>query len=125
VTPTGKTRTVQLTIRPKDGAWLAIAVIYREQASPAGPPFEFVMCTTGANRGISTFVTGDPDKRMPAVLREEDIPVWLGEEAANLEAVRDVLRTYEDDGAWDMQPAGPRPKPPGKGAGKPRQDKFF
>ncbi len=122
VTPTGKTRTIQWTIRPKDGARLAIAVIFRERPAPAGPPFEFVMCTTSANEGIARFVTGDPDKRMPAVLREEDIPVWLGEEPANIEGVRELLRAYEDDGAWDMQPTGPRPKAPGGNTPGPKQD---
>ncbi len=125
VTPTGNTKTVQWTIRPKDGARLAIAVIFRERQGPAGLLFEFVMCTTQANRGISKFVTGDPDKRMPAVLHAEDIPVWLGEAPADLETVRDVLRPYEDEGAWDMHPAGPRPRAPGSGPAKPSQKDLF
>lgn len=125
VTPTGNTKTVQWTIRPKDGARLAIAVIFREVSGQAGQIFEFVMCTTQANAGISNFVTGDPDKRMPAVLHEEDIPIWLGEEPASLEAVRDVLRPYEDEGTWDMRPAGPRPKGPGGGPAKRGQEDLF
>ena len=104
--PTGKTKTVQWTIRPKDGSRLAIAVLYREIERAVGPVLEFVMCTTRANQGISEFVTGDPDKRMAAVVAEDDIPLWLGELRAPMEDVRDVLRTYEDDGAWDMTRQG-------------------
>lgn len=125
VTPTGNTKTVQWTIRPKDGSRLAIAVIFREKQGLAGPVFEFVMCTTGANKGISKFVTGDPDQRMPAVLQEEDIPVWLGERPASLEEVREVLRPYEDEGAWDMRPAGPQRKSPGRSGIGPGQEELF
>lgn len=125
VTPTGRTKTVQWTIRPGDGSRLAIAVIFREKQGPAGPLFEFVMCTTAANRGISEFVAGFPDQRMPAVLREEDIAVWLGEVPADPETIRDVLRPYEDEGAWEMQPAGPRTKPPGRGGLGPEQEDLF
>ena len=106
VTPTGNTKTVQWMIRPKDGSRLVIAVIYRDVPSPTSTAMEFVMCTTLANKGISEFVIGDPDQRMPAVLNESDIPVWLGEAPASLEEVRACLRPYEDDGAWDMRPKG-------------------
>ncbi len=85
VTPTGNTRTVQWTIRPKDGSRLAIAVIYRMVQAPEGEIGEFVMCTTTANKGISEFVTGDPDQRMPAVLQEENLAVWLGPTGASPE----------------------------------------
>lgn len=125
VTPTGNTKTIQWTIRPRDGSRLAIAVIWREKETPAGPQPEFVMCTTMANKGISKFVTGDPDQRMPAVLHEEDIPVWLGEVPASPEEIRDVLRPYEDDGAWDMHPAGPKGRSPKGGAPKPDQRDLF
>ena len=106
VTPTGKTRTVQWTIRPKDGSMLAIAVLYRDHLSPVGPILEFVQVTTPANEGIGKFVVGDPDKRMPAVLPASALPMWLGEIPASPEAVRDLLRTYEDGGAWEMRRAG-------------------
>jgi len=104
VTATGNTKTVQWRIRPKDGSRLAIAVIYRVLEAPEGPVPEFVMCTTKANKGISEFVTGDPDKRMPAVLHETDIPVWLGETRASPDEVRACLRTFEDAGALDLYP---------------------
>ena len=59
--------------------------------------------TTPANRGIATFVIPDPDKRMPAVLPASALAMWLGEVPASLEAVRDLLKTYEDDEAWEMR----------------------
>jgi len=105
VTPTGNTKTRQWTIRPKDGSRLAIAVIYRTAQAPAGEVLEFVMCTAAANKGIARFVVADPDPRMPAVLHEDDIPVWLGEVPASPEEIRAVLRPYEDEGRWDMAPS--------------------
>lgn len=116
VTPTGNTKTIQWTIRPKDGSRLAIAVIYRESQTPKGPVLEFVQVTTPANEGIAKFVVPDPDQRMPAVMAEADIPVWLGEVPATLEEVHKTLKTYEDGGAWDMRPektakqVSPKPK---------------
>ena len=119
ITPTGNTKTIQWTIRPKDGARLAIAVIYRETDTDGA---EFVMCTTTANAGIASFVTSDPDKRMAAVLREQDLPVWLGETTASLEDIRGLLVPFEDDGAWEMAPQSSgslvkalRPAPPDQG----------
>lgn len=123
VTPTGKTKTVQWRIRPRDGSRLAIAVIFREMRGPAGPHYEFVMCTTRANKGLSAFVAGAPDQRMPAVLREEDMALWLGEVPAEPEAIRELLRPYEDDGAWEMRRAGTRPGARGKGG--PVQEDLF
>lgn len=125
VTPTGNTKTLQWAIRPKNGARLAIAVIYRILETPEGAAPEFVMCTTPANKGISRFVTGDPDKRMPAVLQEADIPVWLGETEASLEQVQACLRTFEDDGAWDMRPEGNRKAPSGKKPPQAEQGDLF
>lgn len=108
ITPTGKTRTRQWTIRPKDGQRLAIAVLYREREE-TGP--EFVMCTTGANEGISQFVTGDPDKRMAAVLHPENLPTWLGEAGASLDQIQSVLIPFEDNGSWQMEPEDQRSAP--------------
>ena len=116
VTPTGNTRTVQWTIRPKDGSRLAIAVIYRMVQAPEGEIAEFVMCTTTANRGISRFVTGDPDQRMPAVLKEENLAVWLGQTGASPEELRACLSPYEDEGAWSMAPEDRRKSPIAKSA---------
>jgi putative SOS response-associated peptidase YedK len=108
VTPTGNTKTVQWTIRPKDGARLAIAVIYRMVQAQEGDVAEFVMCTTTANKGISKFVTGNPDRRMPAVLKEDNLAVWLGQTGADRDELRACLSPYEDDGVWSMAPQGRR-----------------
>ena len=120
-TPTGNTRTVQWTIRPKDGSRLAIAVIYRMVQSPEGEVAEFAMCTTKANKGLSKFVTGDPDQRMPAVLQEENLAVWLGQTGASLEELRACLYPYEDEGAWLMAPESRRKNP----VAKPAQGDLF
>lgn len=101
VTPTGNTRTRQWTIRPKDNTRLAIAVLFRDV--PGSEP-EFVMCTTEANEGISQFVTGDPDKRMAAVLDPDHIPTWLGETSSSPEQVQSILTPFEDHGSWQMAP---------------------
>lgn len=47
----------------------------------------------------------DHDKRMPAVLHEENIPTWLGQTNAPIENIVACLRTYEGHGAWDMHRA--------------------
>ncbi|MCA8890437.1 MULTISPECIES: SOS response-associated peptidase family protein [Hyphomonas] len=125
VTPTGNMKTVQWTIRPKDSSRLAIAVIYRILETAEGSVPEFVMCTTPANKGIAAFVTGDPDKRMPAVLQEAGIPVWLGETGAALEQVQACLRTFEDGGAWDMQPEASLKAPSRKKSPKAEQGDLF
>jgi len=125
VTPTGRTKTVQWSIRPGDGSRLAIAVIFHHRATPEISIPEFVMCTTKANRGIARFVVADPDQRMPAVLKEEDLPVWLGEVPATPEEVHAVLQTYEDDGAWDMQPESTGRGPSTRPATGPEQGNLF
>jgi putative SOS response-associated peptidase YedK len=40
--------------------------------------------------------------RMPAILRQDDWPVWLGERDAATAAVKGLLRTFDDEGAWEM-----------------------
>jgi putative SOS response-associated peptidase YedK len=39
---------------------------------------------------------------MPAVLRREDWPAWLGETEASVADLKVLLQTYEDDGAWNL-----------------------
>ena len=125
VTPTGNTRTVQWNIRPKDGSMLAIAVLYREHAVLTGPVLEFVQVTTSANKGIAKFVIPDPDKRMPAVLPASALPMWLGEIPASSEAVRDLLKTYEDGGVWDMRRNDKKAKTTAKSAKADREPGLF
>jgi putative SOS response-associated peptidase YedK len=58
-----------------------------------------VMATVPANTLIATV----PTDRMPAVLAPEDWAVWLGEQPATPDAVKNCLRTVEDV-RWTMRP---------------------
>jgi putative SOS response-associated peptidase YedK len=129
VTPTGNFKDEPWVMRPKDGSRLAIACLYRNHRTPDGWIYEFVMVTSKANKRLEEIVavSEDGDKRMPAIIREEDIPKWLGEEYAEPEDIRDLIQPYEDDGAWEYK-AEPKPKPPPKpkagGPPKPQDDLF-
>lgn len=108
--PGGKTK--QWVIRAKDRTPIAIAVIWEEWAGDAGSEPTFVMATTPPNPLIATI-----SDRMPAVLRPEDWAVWLGETEASLAEVKALLKTFDDDGAWEMhaqqsakQAKTPKPK---------------
>lgn len=93
--PSGKTK--QWVISPKDGKPIAIAVICEAWTNGQESLLTFVQVTTPANRLISRITD-----RMPAILQKEDWPIWLGETDAPLTAVKALLRTYEDDGGWEM-----------------------
>jgi len=93
--PGGKTK--QWVIRPKDRKPIAIAVIWDEWVGDAGSEATFVMVTTPPNALI-----GRITDRMPAILRQDDWPVWLGERDAATAAVKGLLRTFDDEGAWEM-----------------------
>lgn len=112
--PGGKTK--QWVIRPKDRKPVAIAVIWEEWVGDAGSELTFVMVTTPPNPLIARITD-----RMPAILRQEDWPVWLGETDAPLKDVKALLKTFDDDGAWEMseqQAAKTAAKP------KPQMDLF-
>jgi putative SOS response-associated peptidase YedK len=92
--PNGKT--VQQTITPRDGKPIAIAVIWEKwENRNEGTLLTFVMVTTPPN----SLIAGVTD-RMPAILRPDDWPLWLGETDAPLAQVKSVLQTYNGD--WDM-----------------------
>ena len=93
--PNGKTK--QWVIRAKDRKPIAIAVIWEEWQGPSGAEATFVMATVPPNELI-----GRITDRMPAVLREEDWPRWLGEDDAKSVEVKALLRTFDDEGAWEM-----------------------
>jgi putative SOS response-associated peptidase YedK len=93
--PGGKTK--QWVIRPKDRKPIAIAVIWEEWVGDAGSEASFVMVTTPPNALI-----GRITDRMPAILRQEDWPVWLGERDAATAAIKGLLRTFDEEGAWEM-----------------------
>ncbi|HOY76162.1 MAG TPA: SOS response-associated peptidase family protein [Hyphomonadaceae bacterium] len=113
--PNGKTR--QWVIRPKDRKPVALAVIWKEWEGDAGAVPCFIQITVPANATISKITD-----RMPAVLQENDWPVWLGEEDAPLTDVKSLLRTFDDEGGWEMseQASSNREKP----KTKPQMDLF-
>lgn len=112
--PGGKTK--QWVIRAKDRTPIAIAVIWEEWVGDAGSEATFVMATTPPNPLIARITD-----RMPAVLRQEDWPVWLGETDAPLKDVKALLKMFDDEGAWEMseQQAAKKPAKP-----KPQMDLF-
>ena len=93
--PGGKTK--QWVIRAKDRKPIAIAVIWEEWVGDAGSEATFVMATTPPNPLIARITD-----RMPAVLRQEDWPVWLGEADASLKDMKALLKMFDDEGAWEM-----------------------
>ncbi len=106
----GKTK--QWVIRPKDRKPVALAVIWEEWEGDAGVVPCFIQLTVPANPLISKITD-----RMPAILRQEDWPLWLGEADAPLTDVKALLRTFDDEGSWDLteqassKAAKPKTKP--------------
>jgi putative SOS response-associated peptidase YedK len=98
-------KTVQWTVRPRDGKPIAIAVIYEEWVNGEERLFTFVQVTTPPNPLIAKITD-----RMPAILAEDDHAIWLGEDRAPLEEVKAFLRPYDDAGNWDFAPAPKKPK---------------
>ena len=106
--PSGKTK--QWVIRPRDRKPIAIAVIWEDWADEG--QLAFIQITTPANALVSRITD-----RMPAILRQEDWPVWLGEVDAPLSQVKSVLRTFDDEGNWELSEqsaAKPAKAPPPK-----------
>ena len=93
--PGGKTK--QWVIRPNDRRPIAIAVIWEEWQGESGSEATFVMVTTPPNALI-----GRITDRMPAILHQEDWPLWLGEIDTPIAALKGLLRTFDDQGAWEM-----------------------
>ena len=93
--PGGKTK--QWVIRPNDRKPLAIAVIWQEWEGDAGAISCFVQATVPANALISKITD-----RMLAIIKPDDWPVWLGESDAPLKSVKALLRTFDDEGEWEM-----------------------
>lgn len=106
--PNGKTK--QWVITPNDGEPVAIAVIFEEWRNGPDALLTFVMVTTPPNALIARITD-----RMPAILSRETWPVWLGETDASTAETKALLQTYEDNGAWTMEPqATTRPARPPK-----------
>lgn len=98
-------KTQQWVIRPKDRKPIAIAVIWEEWAGDTGSEPTFVMVTVPPNPLI-----GRITDRMPAILRQEDWPAWLGETDASPAEAKALLRTFDDMGAWEMAQQVPASK---------------
>jgi putative SOS response-associated peptidase YedK len=90
-------KTQQWVIHPKDRKPIAIAVIWEEWAGDAGSEPTFVMVTVPPNELI-----GRITDRMPAILRQEVWGTWLGEDDASLKDVKALLKTFDDEGNWEM-----------------------
>ena len=109
--PSGKTKTRQWTIDPKDGQPRGFAFVWQRftiSDLPA-PMLGCVMATVPANDLIRRTVKSlETDLRMPAILEDDAWATWLGEDAATPDAVKAVLRTMEGVN-W---PAAPEPKKP-------------
>jgi putative SOS response-associated peptidase YedK len=105
-------RTKQWVITPNDRLPIAIAVICEQWTNGTDVLDTFVMVTTPPNTRIARITD-----RMPAILPREAWATWLGETDAALEDVKTLLHTFDDGGAWTMEPQQPSrslrpPKPP-------------
>lgn len=101
--PTGRTKTEQWTLRHRDGRPAIIGVIYDVFETGRGPEYEFVQITVPANQMISAITD-----RMPLLLGEDDLNLWLGEDRAPIEEVLDLVRTRELGPEWEMGVERPR-----------------
>lgn len=107
-TPAGKTWTQQWLLRRRDDRPAIIGVIYDEFDTGRGLEREFVQVTVPANEMIAPITD-----RMPLILAEEEVALWLGETAAPIEEVMTLIRTRPFDPAdWDMRIEDPTKKPP-------------
>lgn len=106
--PTGKMWKQQWTMKRKDGKPILIGVIYDVFNVGRGEEFEFAQVTVDANQDILRITD-----RMPLLLEEDELELWLGELRAPIEDVRDLIRTREfDPEAWEIGPEDPGKKPP-------------
>jgi putative SOS response-associated peptidase YedK len=106
--PTSKTWTQQWRIRPRNDKPIILGVIYDVFDAGKGPEYEYAMVTAPANQVLAPIAD-----RMPLVLREDDIELWLGELRAPLEEVKALVRTVEfDEADWDIAVEDPSRKPP-------------
>ena len=95
-------RTKQWVVRPRDRKPIAIAVIWEEWVGDTGSEPTFVMVTVPPNPLIARITD-----RMPAILRQKDWAAWLGEQDAALQDVKALLRTFDDEGNWEMGEQAP------------------
>lgn len=113
----GKTK--QWVIRPKDRKPIALAVIWEEWEGEAGRELCFIQVTVPANPLIARITD-----RMPAILSQDDWPVWLGEADAPFSTVKALLGTFDDAGGWEMTEQAARGRNPSAAKGEPQMDLF-
>jgi len=114
--PDGKTR--QWVVRPKDRKPIALAVIWEEWQGDEGVQLTFVMLTAPANALVARV-----EDRMPVVLRSHYWPVWLGEKDAPFSEIKALMRTFDDEGSWEMAEQD-KPSPSKTPKPKPQMDLF-
>ncbi len=112
----GKTK--QWVFSPKDRKPIAIAVIWQDWEDDAGIVPCFIQLTVPANPLVAKITD-----RMPAILRREDWSVWLGETDVPLKDVKSLLRTFDDEGNWEMSEQAPS-KSAKAAKAKPQMDLF-
>jgi putative SOS response-associated peptidase YedK len=118
--PAGRTWTRQWTVRTKDPQPFLTGVIFDEFDVGRGREYEFVQVTTPANAVVAKITD-----RMPLMLRDPDLPVWLGEEKATIADVKALIRTWEDCAQWETAVEDPGRKPPRPRNPKPKQGDLF
>lgn len=104
-TPAGKIWTQQWRIRRLGGKPGIVGVIYDGFGN--GIEREFVRVTVPTNALISEITD-----RMPLILEDEDLPVWLGEVGASENEVRALIRRMDFSGRWEICVEDPSKTPP-------------
>ncbi len=86
----------------ENGDLFALAGLWDRWISPEGEPTDsFTLMTTGANESIAKV-----HHRMPVLLVDQEIPLWLGEETVSSEALRRLMQS-KDRGLTQMHPVSP------------------
>lgn len=85
------------------GEMFAMAGLWDRWMGPGGVAVDsFTLMTTAANEVIARV-----HHRMPVLLTDEEISLWLGEQTGSLEALRAILKPREFD-CLQMHPVSPR-----------------
>lgn len=117
---TGAKRTKQWTFHRRDGRPVIMGVIFDAFDVGRGEEYEFAQVTTPANAMIARITD-----RMPLVLDEADVPLWLGELRAPLDDVKALIRPHEfREGEWEMAPEAARKPARGAGSADGQSDLF-
>jgi putative SOS response-associated peptidase YedK len=105
--PNGRVK--QWTLTRPERAPMALAVIWKEWQLSDGEILQaYVMVTVAANELIAP-----KTDRMPAIIAPKAIPLWLGEDRAPLEEVKDLCQPF----AGELFLTDPKPPKPPKDDG--------